>query len=109
MNLFRNVLDNMIPISLFNRGQAGKIFEEVKKSGAKIVIKNNEPECILMSPAEYKEMLERFEDERDYAIAVERMKNFDEKKLIPAEKVYADLGILQEDVDAVPEEEIEFE
>ena len=45
-----NVLDSIIPISLFNKGQANKIFADVKKFGTRIVVKNNVPECILMSP-----------------------------------------------------------
>lgn len=34
-----SVITNTIPISLFNRGLAGKIFEEVKQCGAKVVMK----------------------------------------------------------------------
>ena len=36
-----NVLDSIIPISLFNKGQANKIFSDVKKFGTRIVVKNN--------------------------------------------------------------------
>lgn len=32
MTNFTTVLKNMIPFSEFNRGQAGKIFDEVKKT-----------------------------------------------------------------------------
>ena len=53
-----NVLDSIIPISLFNKGQANKIFSEVKKFGTRIVVKNNVPECILMSPQSYQQMME---------------------------------------------------
>ena len=42
MNI-RSALENTIPISQFNRGLAGKIFEEVKRYGAKVVMKNNIP------------------------------------------------------------------
>ncbi len=109
MNSFTKVIDNIIPISLFNRGQASKIFADVKKSGTKIVVKNNMPECILMSPQEYKNLFECLEDERDYEIAMERMRDLDESKLIPAEKLYKELGITKEDLAAVTEEDIEFE
>ena len=34
-----NVLDSIIPISQFNKGQANKIFSDVKKFGTKIVVK----------------------------------------------------------------------
>ena len=38
---------------MFNRGMAGKIFDDVKKDGAKVVMKNNKAECVLLSPEEY--------------------------------------------------------
>ena len=40
MNVVRTILESTVPISQFNRGLAGKIFDEVKKYGAKIVMKN---------------------------------------------------------------------
>lgn len=49
---------NTVPISQFNKGMAGKIFAEVKTSGLKIVLKNNQPECVLISPVEYTQILE---------------------------------------------------
>ena len=42
-----SAIKNTVPISLFNRGQAGKIFEDVRKNGAKVVMKNNVAECVL--------------------------------------------------------------
>ena len=35
-----NLLKSTVSISLFNKGLAGKIFDDVKKNGTKIVIKN---------------------------------------------------------------------
>lgn len=49
MNI-RSAIENTISISQFNRGLAGKIFDEVKRYGAKVVMKNNSPECVLLSP-----------------------------------------------------------
>lgn len=42
MNI-RSAIENTISISQFNRGLAGKIFDEVKRHGAKVVMKNNSP------------------------------------------------------------------
>jgi len=62
-NMFRSdVLNSFIPISRFNKGEAGKIFDEVNKSGARIVVKNNKPTCVLISPEKYEEMMEKMED-----------------------------------------------
>ena len=43
-------IQNTISISQFNRGLPGKIFQDVKNSGAKVAMKNNAPECVLLSP-----------------------------------------------------------
>lgn len=72
-----NVLDSIIPISQFNKGQASKIFSDVKKVGIKIVVKNNVPECILMSPQNYKQMMEEYEDA---ILAAETVKRLSQKK-----------------------------
>lgn len=64
MNAFKavNIIDSIVPISRFNKGEANKIFKEVKTKGIRIVVKNNTPECVLISPKEYQEMVEKYED-----------------------------------------------
>ena len=47
-----NAITKTIPISMFNRGLAGKIFSDVKTNGPKVVMKNNAAEVVLISPAE---------------------------------------------------------
>ena len=98
---------NTIPISHFNRGLAGKIFEEVRQSGAKVVMKNNSAECVLLSPEEYLRLMDEVNDARLVLLAAERMKSFDPASLIPAEQLYAELGVTQEELDACGEVEIE--
>ncbi len=39
-----NLLSAIIPITRFDKGEADKIFSEVKKSGTQVVIKNDVPE-----------------------------------------------------------------
>ena len=52
-------IPEMIPISLFNRGKAGSIFDDVKKNDSiKVVVKNNEAEAVLISVKQYNEMAE---------------------------------------------------
>ena len=102
-----SAIRDTIPISLFNRGFAGKIFDEVKQVGAKVVMKNNAAECVLMSPDEYIRLMDELNDARLLAIATERMAHFDPATTIPGEEVYSALGITQEDIDACGE--VEFE
>ena len=94
-----NVLDSIIPISLFNKGQANKIFAEVKKSGTKIVVKNNAPECILMSPQSYQQMMEEYENA---ILAAEAEKRLAQKtEYISHEDVMKDFGLDSSDLDDV--------
>lgn len=102
-----SAIRDTIPISLFNKGLAGKIFEDVKKSGAKVVMKNNAAECVLLSPDEYLRLIDEVNDARLLSLAAERMADFDPAATVPAEALYKELGISQEDMDAVGEVEIE--
>lgn len=42
-----------VPISMFNKGGAGRIIEEVKRDGVRVIVKNNVPECVMISVEEY--------------------------------------------------------
>ncbi len=100
-------IKNTISISLFNRGLAGKIFDDVKTTGAKVVMKNNTAECVLLSPDEYMNLMDEINDARLIAIANERLATYDESQTIAGEKVFADLGITEKDLEAF--DEVEFE
>ena len=106
MNVTSAIVDT-VPISMFNKGLAGKIFEEVKQTGAKVVMKNNVAECILLSPDEYLRIMDEINDAKLLAIAEERLKHYDPNKLIPFEKVLEECNITQEDLDKM--EDVEFE
>ena len=102
-----SAIRDTISISLFNRGIAGKIFEDVKQSGAKVVMKNNIAERVLLSPEEYVKIMDEVNDARLLSLANERMQNFNSANLIPSEALYKELGITKEDLDAIGE--VEFE
>ena len=92
-----NAITNTISISSFNKGQAGHIFNDVKKSGTKIVMKNNKPECILISPVEYLALMEELNDARLIAIANQRLNSF-KGETISEEEMDSKLGIKKEDL-----------
>lgn len=103
----RSAIENTIPISLFNRGLAGKIFEEVKRHGAKVVMKNNSPECVLLSPKEYIHLLDEINDARLLATATQRMSTFNPSSVITLEQVDSEFGFSPEDYEKM--DGIEFE
>ena len=102
-----SAIRNTISISLFNRGLAGKIFEEVKQSGAKVVMKNNAAECVLLSPDEYLRLIDEVNDARLLTMANERMAHYDEATVISGNALYEELGITQEALDSCGEVDIE--
>lgn len=102
-----SAITNTIPISQFNRGLAGKIFDEVKKYGAKVVMKNNVAECVLLSPEEYMHMIDEIENARLGALAEARMEHFDVEQTISFDDMNKKLGIKEGDLADFDEVELE--
>ena len=93
-----SAITNTVPITQFNRGLAGKIFEDVKRSGAKVVMKNNAAECVLLSPEEYVRLMDEVNDARLLAVATERMAHYDPSALISEEEMNRRLGVTAADL-----------
>ena len=94
MSSIRSAIENTISISLFNRG-------------AKVVMKNNTPECVLLSPDEYIRLLDEASDARLLNAATERMSHFDPKNLITQAQVDEELGFSPSDYENT--DDISFE
>ncbi len=97
----QNVLRAFVPISRFNAGEASKIFAEVKKTGDKIVMKNNIPACVLVDPARYQEMLDIIEDYYLLQEAQIRVAEETSNYMVSQQEVMDELGISKEDLDSV--------
>lgn len=93
------MLKTMIPISRFNKGEANKIFEEVEKTGTKIVVKNNKPACVLLSPSKYETLMEMLSDYILLEEADRRMENYDPSESLTQEQMMWEFGIGQEELD----------
>ncbi len=94
---FKDVINSIVPISRFNKGEANKIFSEVSKTGYKVVVKNNKPTCILITPERYEEMMDIIED---YALLFEaerRVKSSQNGDYISQDTLLKNLGIDEED------------
>lgn len=75
------------------------------KEGPKVVIKNNKPEAVIMSPEEYVEMIDIIQDLQDSILALGRL-DYDKDKLISKESALKKLGISEEELEDI---EVEFE
>ena len=102
-----SAITNTVPINQFNRELAGKIFEDVKHSGAKVVMKNNVAECVLISPEEYVRLMDELNEARLLAVASERMAHFDPVSLISEEEMNRRLGVAEDDLAGFDEVDIE--
>lgn len=96
----KSIMNSIIPITRFNRGEANKIFDEVAENGVKIVLKNNLPTCVLVNPSRYEAMVEALED---YALFFEAEKRVAaaNNEYIKSEELFSELGISDADINAV--------
>lgn len=108
MNFVKELSNKTVSISEFNRGLAGRIFDDVKVNGSKVVLKNNTPECILISPEEYTKLIDELEDARDLILANERISSMDTSDLISQEKFEKSFNINLDEVSPLDEDEIEW-
>lgn len=97
----KNMLNAIVPISRFNKGEANKIFEEVNENGFKIVVKNNKPTCILLTPEKYEEMVETIED---FYLLQEAKSRYEHKNLeerIGHDDILTKINISSEELDEI--------
>lgn len=52
------LINAIIPITRFNKGEAGKIIDEVQQEGPRVIVKNNVPECVMISLEDYNSLTE---------------------------------------------------
>jgi len=101
-----NALDAVVPITRFNRGEANKIFDEVKECGCKVVVKNNVPTCVMLTPERFKAMVEMIEDQALLAVAEARLR-YSSGNTTSFEEILAKDGLTLADIDAMEDVEIE--
>ncbi len=70
-----DLMDRLIPITQFNRGQASKIIHSISGKDSVIILKNNTPTAVLMSPENYKTIC----DLADECQKILELDNIDEK------------------------------
>lgn len=107
MDVIASMMNNLVSVSDFNKGEAGRIFDAIKKNNiVKLVLKRNEPECVLISPTKYQEMTNELEDLRDYKLAIERMASQNGDTLT-LEQILDKYNVSQAQLDEM--EDVEFE
>ena len=95
------VMKSIVPITRFNKGEASRIFDEVEAGGTKVVMKNNRPACILMSPEKYESLMEMLSDYIMEEEAEARMTQYDPDETMSRREVMESFGITDDDLDDV--------
>ena len=108
------MLNAFVPISRFNKGEAGKIIEEVKRDGIKVIVKNNAPECVMLTVEAYDKLVQESrrivnppqtpEEEKARKEFIEKIRKNVAPPLPPTRKlkdVIEEVGSIDVDKDAV--------
>ena len=98
MAIATDLLQSLVPISQFNKGQAAKIFDRLHSERELIVLKNNQPSAIILSPKEYTSLTDI---EEDYFLLLEANKRIEENvdnKTVSFDAVMNNLGISKEEL-----------
>lgn len=98
MAIATDILQSLVSISQFNKGQAAKIFDRLHSERELIVLKDNQPSAIILSPEEYTRLTEI---EEDYFLLLETDKRIEEngnKKTMSPDSVISNLCISEDEL-----------
>jgi len=101
-----DILDSLVPITQFNRGQASRIFDRLHTENRLIVLKNNQPAAIILSPSEFQRLSEIEEDYTLLLEATRRLKE-DSSSTSSREEVMSELNISESELAAAGDVVIE--
>ena len=105
MAIAADFLQSLVPVAQF-RVQADEIFGRLRSGKELIVLNNDQPSAIILSPEEYVRLMEIEEDYYLLLEADKRLRDHGNKKTDSFDSVMRDLGISEsellaaEDVDA---------
>ena len=108
MAITAGLLQSLVPISQFNKGQAAKIFDRLHSERELIVLKNNQPSAIILSPEEYTRLTEIEEDYYLLLEANKRMEDNGNNKTVLFDSVMSNLGISEDELLDTENVDIEF-
>ncbi|MBE6997283.1 MAG: type II toxin-antitoxin system Phd/YefM family antitoxin [Ruminococcaceae bacterium] len=101
-----SILNSLVPITQFNRGQASRIFDRLHTESQLVVLKNNQPAAVILSPEEYERLSEI---EENYLLLLEAGKRLAASSghTISESDLMKELGITEEELEAAEEPVIE--
>lgn len=107
MSIAYETLNSLVSITQFNKGQASRIFDRLNTEKQLIVLKNNIPSAVIISPDEYVRLSEIAEDYYLLLEAHERLKNNSGQKTLSFDDVMQNYGISESDIENAEDLDIE--
>ena len=107
MAITADVMNSLVSVTQFNKGQASKIFDRLRTERQLIVLKNNAPSAVILSPKEYERLSDIEEDYRLLMLAQERIAGGSLEHTVPLHDAMADLGISEAEIKEAEELDIE--
>lgn len=107
MAISAETLRSLVSISQFSKGQATQVFDRLRNEPQLVVLKNNVPAAILLSPDEFSRLAEIEENYRLLMLAQERLENNNLSNARSEADVMTRLGISEEATENAEDVEIE--
>lgn len=107
MAIIADVLNSLVSVTQFNKGQATKIFDRLRTERQLVVLKNNAPSAVILSPEEYERLTEIEEDYQLLLLAQERIAKGSMEHTVSFNEAMTDLGILEAELEEAEDVEIE--
>jgi PHD/YefM family antitoxin component YafN of YafNO toxin-antitoxin module len=98
-----DVLDCLVPVSGFSRGGAARVFGKLRTCPRLIVLADDAPAAVILSPTEYARLAEADDDLRLLRLAESRMDDGWEGRALPQDEVMRRLGVSEADLAGAPD------
>lgn len=99
-------IDNLVPVTLFNKGQAARIFDRVKTERQLVVLKNNAPSAVIISPDEYMRLTEIEENYYLLELANSRLAGGNMETAVAEADALRELGVSEDEINAAEDIEL---
>ncbi len=107
MAINMDTLRSLISISQFSKGQATQVFERLKNEPQLVVLKNNVPAAILLSPDEFSRLSEIEDNYRLMLLAQERLADGNAQNARSEAQVMDALGVTEDNIAMAEDVDIE--
>lgn len=107
MAITADVLNSLVSVTQFNKGQASKIFDRLRTEHQLVVLKNNTPSAVILSPEEYKRLSEIEENYQLLLLAQKRIANGGLERTVTFDDAMTKLGISETEVSEAKDVDLE--